>query len=161
MNGRDGLGFDWHNRRCPTPLYDVRCSDGHEEEVLTSVEDCACPCPICGNVTERVWRGKGTAIIPDSCSITQENGFREPRHFTSKIERRRALKEAGLTEVVRHVPAKGSDRSPHTIDHGQIMDPYTLEAARILVSRPGALKGAEDPGPPLHIRYINEVIPRG
>lgn len=143
------------------PLYDVRCTDGHEEEVLTSVEDCACPCPICGKVTERVWRGKSTTVMGDAIDVWQENGFREPRHFTSKIERRRAFKAAGIEEAVRHVGRKGSDTSPHTIDHGQIMDPVTMENARILVSRPGALKGTEDPAPALRIRYVDEVLPRG
>ena len=143
------------------PLYAVRCASRHESEVLTGVEDRECPCPTCGAVTERIWKGTAPTVVGDAIDCWQHNGFREPRHFTSKIERRRALKAAGLTEVVRHVPAKGSDRSPHTINHGQIMDPQTLENARILVSRPGALKGADDPGPPLHIRYVNEVIPRG
>ncbi len=85
-------------------------------------------------------------VIGDECDITQENGFRHPRHFTSKLERARALKEAGLHEVVRNAgPDDKHCRPWNTID------PQTLENGRILVSRPGALKGNDDP-PPVNMR---------
>jgi len=144
-----------------SPMYDVRCLDGHDTEVLVTVEDRTCPCPICGAITERLWRGKASTVIGDECSITQENGFSTPRRFTSKIERRRALKEAGLVDCVQHRTMPGTDKSKHTMNHGQIMDPVTLENARILVSRPGALQDADEPSPPLQIRYVSEEIRRG
>lgn len=133
------------------PLYTIRCVDGHEDEVLTTVDDRDCPCPTCAQPTERIWKGKPPTVIGDACDVTQENGFKEPRHFTSKIERRRALKEAGVEECVQHRPMPGTDKSRHTMNHAQIMDPVTLENARILVSRPGALKG-NDALPPVRMR---------
>lgn len=143
------------------PLYTVRCTARHESEVLTGVEDRECPCPTCGAVTERIWKGKPPTVIGDECDVTQINGFKEPRRFRSKRERLRALKAAGLEECVRHRPIHGSDKSPHTMNHAQIMDPVTLENARILVSRPGALKG-HDPAPaPLRIAYVSGDLTRG
>ncbi len=143
------------------PLYLVKCADGHEEEVLTSVQDCACPCPTCGKVTERIWKGTAPTVIPDAMDYTQVNGFKEPRHFTSKLERRRALKEAGMEECVSHRPMPGTDKSKHTVNHAAIMDAVTLENARILVSRPGALKGNPEPVI-MRIRHVSgEVITRG
>jgi len=38
-----------------------------------------------------------------------------PRKFFSKSEIARAAKAAGLVNVVRHVGAKGSDKSKHTV----------------------------------------------
>lgn len=142
------------------PIYDVRCAEyGHVSEVLTTVEDRAHPCPLCLQPTERVWRGKATTVIPDAIDVVQENGFKEPRRFRSKIERRRALKEAGVEECVQHRPMAWTDKSQHTMNHAQIMDPVTMENARILVSRPGALKGNDDEPPvKMNIRYVEGVI---
>lgn len=43
-----------------------------------------------------------------------ENMGPEPVTVYSHSERRRLLHERGLQEFVRHVPLRGSDKSPHT-----------------------------------------------
>ena len=87
------------------------------------------------------------SVLSDECDFMVENGFPEPRRFTSKADHRRALAEQGFELGVRHVPLQGSDRSPYTTDWSKCTDPQTLANAAILVARNGTAKG-RDPAPP-------------
>lgn len=57
---------------------------------------------------------KGLKQIGDEIDEWNENLGHEPIHFTSRIERKRVVKERGAQEFVRHVGTQGSDKSPHT-----------------------------------------------
>lgn len=67
-----------------------------------------------------------------------ENGFDAPQKFYSHSEHRRALQERGCQIVAKY--AGPHDR--HLTNWAAMMDPYTLEAARVLVSR-GPTRAAE------------------
>jgi hypothetical protein len=137
------------------PFYDRGCLCGWRKiDSYETVYPETIACPACGATTERIWISKATNVIGDACDIIQSNGFRHPRRFTSKIERQRALKEAGLSEVVRHVGAPGSDRSRHTTNWAATTDARTLDNARILVSRASTFAGTT-PEPPLKMRITH------
>ena len=71
-------------------------------------------CPTCQAATERLWQSTGT-IIGDEIDISTPHIDGKERHFTSRAEFKRALKEAGLVQIVEHKPyTKDSDKSPHT-----------------------------------------------
>ncbi len=97
--------------------------------------------------------------IGDECDIWQENGFRHPRHFTSKKERTRALAANGLEEQIRHVTVPGTDKSPYTTDWSKgSIDAYTLESARVLMSRNGSSQGNDPEPEPIPIQWqVREV----
>lgn len=122
------------------PFYDVRClSCGQEAcDVLTGVYDVA-PCGACGQPTERVWRSKAANVNGDECDIWQENGFSQPRHFTSKKERVRALAEKGLEERVCNAGIHDV-----LVPRWATMDPQTMKNAEILASRHGHIRGGSD-----------------
>ena len=52
-------------------------------------------------------------VIGDEIDEINENVGDQPVHFTSRIEKRRYLKEKGLEEMVRHVP-RPDGRRPDT-----------------------------------------------
>lgn len=90
--------------------------------------------PFChGNPADH-GRGHGT-VVGDEMDHLQTNGPAQPIRFTSKAARKAWLKANGLTEAVRHVPLPGTDKSPHTVNWGSRMDPYTAENVRILLER--------------------------
>lgn len=89
-----------------------------------------------------------TGVNGDECDITQEMGAPQPIRFRSKAERRRWLKENGLVQCDTK-SAKGS------MDFASRMDPVTLENARILVSRPGALKGDDEAPVRMNLTYVS------
>ncbi len=60
----------------------------------------------------------------------------EPIHITSRAQRAALMRERGLREAIWHIPAPGSDQSPVTRSWDTPCA-YTLENARILVSRQG------------------------
>lgn len=76
---------------------------------------------------------------------TFENLADEPKTFYSKNEYQKYLREHRIEECVRHVPVPGSDKSPHTTSW-VTMDPYTLESAKVLVTRTGTAKALPHPG---------------
>lgn len=53
-------------------------------------------------------------VIGDEIDEINENVGHQPVRFTSRIEKRRYLKEHGLSEFVRHVGQQGSDKNPNT-----------------------------------------------
>jgi hypothetical protein len=73
------------------------------------------PCPACSGVTERRWKKIG--VIGDEIPGGQwiENLGPKPVKVYSKSERRALAAAQGLTEMVRHMPLPGSDKSPHTV----------------------------------------------
>lgn len=140
------------------PFYDRGCSscDWRQEDCYEPVTVSAPHCPTCGNTTERIWISGATNVIGDAIDVWQENGFRHPRHFTSKIERLRALKEAGLREVVKNAGPDDKHCRPWLA-----MDAHTLENAKALVSRNGTAKASEDAPPLMNIRYVSGELSRG
>lgn len=147
------------------PFYDVRClSCGQEAlDVLTGVYEVA-PCAACGQPTERVWRSKATSVNGDEIpgGMWQENGFRHPRKFYSKSELTRALAAEGKEFSVRHRTVPGTDKSPFTTDWSKgSMDPYTLAAGAVLVSRNGSAQGNDPESEPLNVKWqVRDVDPK-
>src|SRR5262245_19016640 len=126
------------------PMYDRICTSCRAQfiDLLEPITPPTVTCN-CGGTTERAWLSKPSAVIGDECDITIEHGLcdavtGEPVRYTSKAEIAAEAKRRGLTPYVRHVPfSKGSDKSPHTTNWAAGIDAYTLENARILLSRGG------------------------
>lgn len=102
------------------PMYDLKCEDcGHEViDVLEPIVGPIHPCSECGHVMKRAFITHMPAVHQDTIDLHVKNGLCHPdgtpRHFTSKQEWRRATKEAGMVNAVRHLGTKGSDKSKHT-----------------------------------------------
>lgn len=128
------------------PMYDFACRGcGATFDALEPLGRRFVDCRECGGIAlaEKVWISRASNVIGDECDIVQENGFREPRRFSSKAERLRALKEVGCAEMVRHTPVLGTDKSPHTKSWAAI-GPGTLESARLLLERVGAVGRSDE-----------------
>lgn len=70
--------------------------------------------------------------------LTVENYGPHPITFYSHTERRRYMKEHGLTEKEKFCPMPGTDKDPQGIPNpAGYVDPQTLENARILIGRNG------------------------
>lgn len=121
------------------PMYDFLCPNGHEFDAYRPVGTQSASCPDCSCDSPKVWISHPPSVIGDECDIIQENGFRHPQRFTSMSERRRALKEAGMSEMVRHVGVPGTDKSPHTSSWSAI-GPGTLESAKAMLERVGSTR---------------------
>lgn len=54
----------------------------------------------------------------DECDVWMKHGLCNedgtPKHYTSREQIRKDAEKAGLTNVVRHIGLKGSDKSPFT-----------------------------------------------
>ena len=98
------------------PFYDRACPACHARaiDVLEPIHASDPPCPTCATPMIRTWFTTSATVIRDEIWHTQVNGFKTPRKFYSKAERRRALKEAGWVEQNTHIPSPGSDKSSHT-----------------------------------------------
>lgn len=98
-------------------MYDLVCSEGHEQLNLLLKLGERPPCPMCGGPTETLWRSTA-GVIGDECDVWIRHGVchedGSPRRFTSKSELARAAEEKGLQNAVRHVGEPGSDKSKHT-----------------------------------------------
>lgn len=95
------------------PMYDYRCPFGHETESLERIGTERTTCRVCHLEAWREWRSFAN-VIGDEIDWWDDNIDTKPVHFTSKIERRRMMKEKGVQEYLRHVGEQGSDRSKHT-----------------------------------------------
>jgi hypothetical protein len=95
------------------PMFDYRCTDGHEFEACVPSGTDAMLCRQCSSLAERVWRGMA-AVIGDECDFIDDNLSRHPIRIRSKTEHRRLMKEKGVQLGVKHVGLPGSDKSPHT-----------------------------------------------
>ena len=118
-------------------LYDLACANGHEQDDIWAVYGSFPPCPTCGAATTPRISRRG-AVRDDSFigGRTFENLADHPVTFHSKTAYRAYLKRHNLEECVRHVPMKGSDKSPHTVRWGGIAR-ETLEGATKLLERVG------------------------
>lgn len=111
-------------------------------------------CEACGHdiqIGEWAFCPHGGAMIGRGADVTWpggktfENLANEPVTFYSKSEYQKYLRTHHIEECVRHVPVPGSDKSPHTTSWAT-MDPYTLDAAKALVTRTGTAKDMPHPG---------------
>lgn len=125
------------------PMYDYQCPNGHTFESLEKVGVDSVDCPSCCSWARKVWISSPPSVIGDSCNITQENGFKEVQHFTSKAERRRALREQHVEEAVRHIGVPGTDKSPHTQSWAAI-GPNTLADAKAMLERVGGITRSDE-----------------
>lgn len=89
--------------------------------------------------------------------ITLENYGPHPITVYSHSERRRIMKERGLVEKDTFVAAPGTDKSPIGTVRWDACDAYTLEAARVLVSRGKVAVQSENVDHLVPVR-INEVV---
>lgn len=130
------------------PRYTQWCPTCHWQGDIWAAPYEMPPCPDCGQGTQRLWVGRSAGVADDSWpgGKTFENLGHEPVTLYSRSELKRELKARGLVEYVRHVPLPGSDKSPHTTSWATT-DPYTLEAARVLVERVTGLSPSPDPPP--------------
>lgn len=85
------------------PMYDVECDQGHQGEVLTSIEDRFTPCRTCGEPTMRIWLRSSSGVLSDALDYVDDNLGPEPIHITSRSQRKRLMAERGLTERVQAV----------------------------------------------------------
>lgn len=143
------------------PMYDYRCEQGCMvvmPDVLRSIaerDSCAPLCPDCHLPMVRfssTSSNKRAAADDIPGGVWLENYGPNPIKVYSHTERKRLLKydehgmprvdrvtgrEYQLTEMCVHTGVPGTDKSPHTTDWSAgSIDAYTLEAARVLVSRP-------------------------
>lgn len=98
------------------PIYDYRCSVGHEFDSFQRIGDPNPPCRVCGAGTEKfLLRAPG--VVADSVpgGFVVENIGHRPMKFESKSEMKRELEKRGLEQKVRHVGSRESDKSPHTV----------------------------------------------
>jgi hypothetical protein len=130
------------------PVYDRRCSDCAriERDKIEAIgaSDYACVPDAdehaCQGVMQRTWLpGSANGVIDDSIPGGLEiknalcNPDGTPRRFDSHSDIKRAAAEAGWTNVVEHIPMRGSDKSPHTtrwVGLPQGLDPKA-EAERV------------------------------
>lgn len=102
------------------PFYDLVCPQGHEQlDRLLKLGERP-PCPTCGEATKTLWRNVNGVIgddIPGGLEIRHGlvNPDGSPRKFYSYSDIRKAEREAGLENLVRHAPGKGTDKSPFTV----------------------------------------------
>lgn len=102
------------------PLFDLICSNGHEQiDIWANRYDDRPTCPICGQTTDTLWRSPAAVIgddIPGGVEIRHglcnEDG--SPRKYYSKSEINREAKRRGLRNHVEHVTPPGTDKSKHT-----------------------------------------------
>jgi len=102
------------------PNYDRQCPSCGTV-ALDCLEPVNTPDPIClcGAQTQRVWLTT-PAVIPDSIPGGIEiahglcNADGTPHRYYSRSEMRDEARARGLFNRVEHIPARGSDKSPHT-----------------------------------------------
>jgi hypothetical protein len=144
-----------------SPFYDKSCLCGWIGiDVLERVNETDVACPDCGLPTKRIWITKPPTAIGDELDHVQVNGLREPRRFTSKIERARWMKENGFRDCTRHVGEDGTDKSRHTT-RWATMDKYTLQNAKELLERASQQPARNDPQDRLHITHSYGTATRG
>ena len=116
-----------YDRLCPT------CGWAKSDNYETRTQAVTCPD---GHDTDRVWIGRPVTLIGDEIPGGQviENAGHHPVTVYSRSERKRLLEARGLREFVRHVPVKGSDKSPHTTSWSS-MSAFSLDEARKLLER--------------------------
>lgn len=96
------------------------CSAGHATAMFRWDTDSAPVCGDCGasTVEDGDLYGKAPCVVGDECDVWVRHGICNPdgtpKHYTSKAAMREAATALGLENRVRHIPMRGSDKSPHT-----------------------------------------------
>lgn len=119
------------------PIYDTRCTACGIIEPERTLPVGVHPLCSCGAVTEYFWVGRASARFTNEAfigGITIENLGHEPVVVYSREEFQRAMDKDGVEQRIKYVPG-----DKFLSNWAAAIDPYTLEAARALVSRPGAL----------------------
>jgi hypothetical protein len=98
-------------------------------------------CPECGLLSRSTKAGQPQSHFVHGDEIpggmTLENYGQQPITVYSHTERKQAMLKAGLELKEKFSPMPGTDIDPAGIPNPKgYMDPYTLENARILLSRP-------------------------
>lgn len=126
------------------PTYDVRCPAGHEAEILARWDDRAVPCIVCDQPTERVWRP--SSVVGDEWSGGGgrwiENLGDQPVYCQTKSDLQKEMDKRNLRHPDRYVPG-----DKHLSNWGAGIDAYTLESARVLLSRSVGAPGASEAAP--------------
>lgn len=136
------------------PRYDLICSNRHVSLDVFARPFEHPPCRTCSAPTDRVWTRAVSVRSDDIPGGLRVEAFGpDAPVFYSHSERLRYARAHGWREKVRFVPQAGTDRD--TVNgltdwsKGSI-DPYTLEAARVLAERQAGSKAtATESGPPL------------
>ncbi len=126
------------------PIYDRACDVcghiDHDVFEVISAPDYPCDQDLCEGVMLRTWLpGSANGVVDDSIpggleiknALCHPDGT--PRRFDSKSDIAREAKRLGWTNVVEHIPKRGSDKSPHTtrwVGLPQGLDPKA-EAERV------------------------------
>ncbi len=124
------------------PRFDSRCTVCSYEEAIVVAGGTHPPCAKCGGATEYIWRSNPASIQTDESFIGGQvihNLGDQPITVYSRTELKHAMAKANATQKIKWVPG-----DQHLTNWGLGIDQYTLDAAKALVSRPGALKGPED-----------------
>ena len=99
------------------PMYDLVCSNGHEQIDLWLKLGERPPCPTCGEPTSTLWRN-ANGVISDECDVWIRHGIcnddGSPRRYTSKAEMAAVAKAKGIANVVTHVTPPWTDKSKFT-----------------------------------------------
>lgn len=106
-----------------TKRYDQKCTACEWAEEIWANPFENPPCPECGAATDRNWgsSGRAAAVVADEIpgGVWIRNGLvnddGSPRKYYSHSEMRLEAKRRGLTNLVRHVPTPGTDKSDHTV----------------------------------------------
>jgi hypothetical protein len=101
-----------YDRRCDT------CSTVHPD--CWEPISCETPACSCGGTLERVYLPTGRGqVLGDECDVWVKHGICNddgtPKRYTSKKDMREAAEKKGMVNHVEHIPARGSDKSRHTV----------------------------------------------
>lgn len=144
------------------PRFTIRCLSEdcmHESDKMLVGGDHP-PCEICQASTDYVWRATGAShgIVTDESFIgglTFENLGHEPVTVYSRQDLARRMQEAGVEQRIKYVPG-----DKYLTDWSKAIDPYTLAAAKALVSRPGAMgQTRQDVRPTLRVETSVRTLP--
>jgi hypothetical protein len=108
--------------------FDYRCDacGRIEYDHIAPAEEKTFPCGnqtptgLCMGTMERAWiaGSHSSSVHGDECDVTVKNGLCHPdgtpQRFTSKSEMKREAQKRGFSNVVTHIPGRGSDKSKHT-----------------------------------------------
>jgi hypothetical protein len=119
------------------------------------------PCAQCNGATEYIWRSNPASIQTDESFIggkVIENLSHTPITVYSRTELKQAMEKHNAQQKIKWVPG-----DKHLINWAMGIDQYTLDAARVLVSRPGALKDTSKHDPAALESYQGSVrtVPKG
>ena len=118
------------------PVHYQTCAMCGTFQMMVAWDDKTALCPDCGEPTVRTYAAVSTFRDDIPGGIVVENYGPKPIRFDSHTERRRYMREHGLQERERYSPMPGTDKDPQGIPNPKgYVDPYTLEAGRILIER--------------------------